>query len=150
LKKGGFFSKIFVVVSPKNERKENISYIEAIAIGTVQGIAIIPSISRSGITIAVALLLGIQRKKAFKFSFLLSVPAIIGALALTFYKQNVALAQAGFGLTETLIGTIVAMLIGYFALKLLHRTIAEKKFHLFAFYCWLFGAALIVLSLSRF
>jgi undecaprenyl-diphosphatase len=132
------------------ERKENITYMEALAIGTAQGIALIPGISRSGLTIAIALLLGIRREKAFKFSFLLSVPAVIGALGLTLYEQHETLTLAGVGLTEILVGIAVSLVVSYFALKLLWKTLAGKKFYLFAFYCWLLGAVLLALSLSGF
>jgi undecaprenyl-diphosphatase len=130
-----------------NERKDSIGYLEALAIGTAQGIAIIPGLSRSGLTIAVALLLGIKREKAFKFSFLLSVPAIIGALGLTFYTQHDALAFAGVDWTEILVGIAVSTVVGYFALRLLRKIVADKKFYFFAFYCWLLSIVLIALSL---
>jgi undecaprenyl-diphosphatase len=133
-----------------NEKKESIGYLEALVIGTAQGIAIIPGISRSGLTIAVALLLGTKREKAFKFSFLLSVPAIIGALGLTLYEQHAALVLAGVGWTEILVGVAVSMVVGYFALNLLRKIIAHKKLYFFAFYCWLLGIVLIALSLSGF
>jgi undecaprenyl-diphosphatase len=129
------------------EQTDNMTYTTAIIIGTAQGIAIIPGLSRSGTTIAVALLLGLKREKAFKFSFLLSIPAIVGALGLTLYKQHETLAQTGFGPTEILIGVTIAVIVGYFTLKLLHKTVQNRKFHLFAFYCWLLGTALIALSL---
>jgi len=121
-----------------------------LVIGTAQGIAIIPGISRSGLTIAVALLLGIRREKAFKFSFLLSVPAVIGALGLTFYEQHEALTLAGVGLTEILVGIAVTIVVSFLALKLLWKILAGRKFHLFAFYCWLLGMVLVALSLSGF
>ena len=130
-----------------NESKTSIGYLEALTIGIAQGIAIIPGLSRSGLTIAVALLLGIKREKAFKFSFLLSVPAIIGALGLTFYTQHDALTLAGVEWTEILIGIAVSAVIGYFALRLLRRIVADKKFFFFAFYCWLLSIVLTVLSL---
>jgi undecaprenyl-diphosphatase len=132
------------------ERKENITYMEALAIGAAQGVALIPGLSRSGLTIAIALLLGIKREKAFKFSFLLSVPAVIGALGLTLYEQHETLNLAGVGLTEILVGIAVSLVVSYFALKLLWRVLAGKKFYLFAFYCWLLGAVLLALSLSGF
>jgi undecaprenyl-diphosphatase len=132
------------------ERKENITYMEALAIGAAQGIALVPGISRSGLTIAIALLLGIRREKAFTFSFLLSVPAVIGALGLTLYEQHETLTLAGVGLTEILIGIAVSLVVSYFALKLLWKALAGKKFYLFAFYCWLLGAVLLALSLSGF
>ena len=130
------------------ERKENITYIAALAIGTAQGIALIPGISRSGLTIATALILGVRRAKSFKFSFLLSVPAVIGALGLTLYEQHEMLTLVGVGLMEILVGIAVSLVVSYFALKLLWKALAGKKFYLFAFYCWLIGALLLALSLS--
>jgi undecaprenyl-diphosphatase len=132
------------------EKTDNITYLAAIIIGIAQGIAIIPGISRSGTTIAIALLLGIKREKAFKFSFLLSIPAILGALGLTVYKQFDILATAGLGWTDVLAGIIVAMFVGYLTLKLLWKILANRKFHFFAFYCWLLAIALIILSLGIF
>jgi len=127
------------------QKTDSIKYSTAIIMGMAQGIAIIPGISRSGATIAVALLLGIKREKAFKFSFLLSIPAILGALSLTIYSGLGELTVASLGWTEILAGLIMAMLVGYFALKLLWKTIVKGKFHLFAFYCWLLGAVLILM-----
>jgi undecaprenyl-diphosphatase len=133
-----------------NEQKEHVTYIAALVVGAAQGAALIPGLSRSGLTIATALMLGLRREKAFKFSFLLSVPAVIGALGLTLYEQHAALTLVGVGWTEILVGIAVSMVISYFALKLLWKALAGRKFYLFAFYCWLMGAALIALSLSGF
>jgi undecaprenyl-diphosphatase len=130
------------------EQKENITYITALAIGTAQGIALIPGLSRSGLTIATALMLGVRREKAFRFSFLLSVPAVIGALGLTLYEQHTMLTLATVGLTEILLGIAVSLVVSYFALKLLWKALAGKKFYMFAFYCWLIGAVLLALSIS--
>jgi undecaprenyl-diphosphatase len=126
------------------EKTDRISYMTAIIIGIAQGIAIVPGISRSGATIAAALLFGIKREKAFKFSFLLSIPAIIGALGLTLYTQFDKLTIAGLGWTEIFAGMTVAMLVGYFALKILWKILFKEKFHFFAFYCWLLGVLLII------
>jgi undecaprenyl-diphosphatase len=131
------------------EQKENITYMAALAIGTAQGIALIPGLSRSGLTIATALLLGVRREKAFKFSFLLSVPAVIGALGLTLYEQHEVLTLIGVGWTEILVGITVSILVSYFALNLLWKALAGKKFYLFAFYCWLIGAVLLALSIGN-
>jgi undecaprenyl-diphosphatase len=130
------------------ERKNDVTYIDALLIGTAQGLAIIPSLSRSGLTIAIALLLGINRERAFKFSFLLSIPAVVGALGLTFYEQSDLLTLAGIGLAEILVGVAVSVAISFLALTLLRRTLALGKFHLFAFYCLILGVVLIALSLS--
>jgi len=128
------------------EKTDSINYPTAIMMGIVQGIAIVPGISRSGVTIAIALLLGIKREKAFEFSFLLSIPAILGALCLTLYTEFGKLTAANLGFGEIIMGAVVSMLVGYLALKLLWKTLAIEKFYLFAFYCWLFGLALIMLG----
>jgi undecaprenyl-diphosphatase len=101
-------------------------------------------------TIAIALLLGIKREKAFKFSFLLSVPAVIGALGLTFYEQREALILAGVGFAEILVGVAVTIVVSFLALKLLWKILAGKKLYLFAFYCWIIGIVLVALSLGGF
>ena len=128
------------------EKTGKITYLDAILIGTAQGIAIIPGISRSGTTIATALLLGIKREKAFKFSFLLSIPAIIGAFTLKLYEEQSQLATSSMGWTETIVGAVIAMIVGYLALKLLWKITAKRKLHLFAFYCWTIAIILIVLT----
>jgi len=128
------------------EKTDSISYTTAVMIGIAQGIAIIPGISRSGTTITVALILGIERKRAFRFSFFLSIPAILGALGLTLYTELDELASTNLGIGEILAGAAIATIVGYLALKLLWKIIMTEKFHLFAFYCWLLGAGLIMLS----
>jgi len=131
-------------------KTKDMSYLTAIIVGVAEGIAIIPGLSRSGLTIAVALLLGIKREKAFKFSFLLSIPAIIGVIGYTTVKDFDKLAFAGLGWIEILAGVTAAMIVGYGALNLLWKIIAGKKFHLFAFYCWILGLILIMLVLGGF
>lgn len=132
------------------EQKENITYMVALAIGAAQGIALIPGLSRSGLTIAMALLLGLRREKAFKFSFLLSVPAIVGALCVAIYEQHEMLTLVGVGWPEILVGITVSLIVSYLALKFLWKALASKKFYLFAFYCWLIGILLLALNLSGF
>ena len=144
------FGIILYITKIGKERTDQIGYLTAALIGVAEGVAIIPGISRSGATIAIALLLGIRREKAFKFSFLLSIPAIIGAIGFTYYQDAATLATAGLDWIEILVGVTAAMITGYFALKLLWKILANKKFHYFAVYCWLLGIALIALTLSGF
>jgi undecaprenyl-diphosphatase len=139
---------ILYVSRAGKERNESITYIAALAIGTAQGVALVPGLSRSGLTIATALLLGVKHKKAFQFSFLLSLPAVIGALGFTLYEQHAMLTLIGVSLTEIIVGVAVSLIVSYFALRLLWKALAGKKFYLFAFYCWLIGSVLLALSLS--
>ncbi len=140
---------ILFSVRYSHESTDTISYSAAAIIGIAEGIAVIPGVSRSGVTIAVALLLGIKRGKAFKFSFLLSIPAVIGALGYSSLQRFSDFAFLGLSWPEVVIGIATTTVVGYFALKLFWRIIDYKKFHLFALYCWLIGASLLLFSLYR-
>ena len=115
---------------------------KAFSIGIVQGLAVIPGISRSGSTIATGMFLGIDRHTAAKFSFLLSIPAILGAQVLSI-KDMIK-----DGLTidpVTIYATIASFITGLIALKILLTLVHSGRFHLFAPYCWLIGS-LVLLS----
>jgi undecaprenyl-diphosphatase len=139
-----------IVYSTKfaKENAEGFPYQTVVLMGLMQGFAIFPGLSRSGVTISTALLLGLKRDKAFKFSFLLSIPAIIGDLGVEAYTQRGLLSTVGVGAAETLAGVIAAAVVGYFALKLVARVVRGKKFHYFAFYTWALGIALLILTLG--
>ena len=113
----------------------------AFLIGTVQGLAIIPGISRSGSTISIGLLLGIQREIAARYSFLLSIPAIVGAGLLSLKD---GLGEAGPVIHIPLIGAATAAIVGYVALKLLLNVVKKGGLSLFAPYCWLVGILAIL------
>ena len=122
----------------------------ALLVGVMQGLAIIPSVSRSGFTIATMLLLGVKKELAFKFSFLLSIPAVIGALGLTLYQEHDMLSTAGIGTLEIAAALLVTVAVSFLALKLLQKTLAANKFWLFSIYCFVIGAVLVALSLLGF
>ena len=130
------------------ENTDTVTYTVALLMGAAQGFAIFPGLSRSGITISIALLLGLKREKAFKFSFLLSIPAIVGDLAVESYHDRGQLAALGMGSIELLVGVVVAMVVGYVAIRLVSKVVASKRFHYFAFYTWSLGLALIALVLA--
>jgi len=133
--------------------KENynvITFMMAIIMGAAQGLASFPGLSRSGVTISTALLLGLRRDKAFKFSFLLSIPAIIGDLIVEAIQQHGQLALQSISSVDLLIGVTLAALAGYAAIRLVSNLVRSKRFHYFAFYTWLLGVALIVLALCGF
>jgi undecaprenyl-diphosphatase len=115
---------------------------KALLIGVCQGIAVIPGISRSGSTIAAGMFLGLDRHKAAKFSFLLSIPAILGAQILSIkdmINNNLSIDPV------TIYATITSFITGLIALKILLTLVHSGRFHLFAPYCWLIGA-LVLLS----
>jgi len=122
--------------------KKNIGLLVALAVGTSQGLAIIPGISRSGATIVCAMLLGMDREIAARFSFLLSIPAIIGALAI---QINVSQIES-IGSIPLLLGFVSAALVGLVALKLLMSLVKKGHLYYFAPYCWAIGMAIIIFS----
>ncbi len=113
---------------------------QAVLIGLAQGCAITPGISRSGATIAVALFLGIERETSGRFSFLLSMPAILGAVILNF--STTAMPDHGAGAVAA--GAAAAFITGYVSLVFLLRVIRRGKFFLFAPYCFLLGIAALI------
>jgi undecaprenyl-diphosphatase len=132
------------------ENTETITVSTALIMGIAQGLAIFPGLSRSGATISAALLLGLKREEAFKFSFLLSIPAILGDTIVEAIKQRGQIALSGIGNTELLIAILITIIVGYISIKIVSKTIRSKKFHYFAIYTWLLGMTLIALTLSGF
>jgi undecaprenyl-diphosphatase len=117
---------------------------QALIIGVAQGLALTPGISRSGATIAMALFLGIERETSGRFSFLLCLPAIIGAVLL-----NVFGGIAGDKVLPIVAGTLAAAIVGYLALVFLLRVVRRGKFHVFAPYCYAVGALALYLAFLR-
>jgi len=118
---------------------------DGLLIGLAQGTAFVPGVSRSGATIGMALLRGVEREHAVRFSFLLSVPAIVGA---TVYEANTAAVGSTSAWPTYLVGMAVAALVGYAALWLLVRIVERRGFTHFCWYCWALGAATVALALS--
>ena len=118
------------------------SFGKAFLIGVFQSIAIIPGISRSGMTISMALLLGLSPKKAAKFSFMLAIPAISGAGILTALDTT-----NGFSLPYSILfgGLISSFLVGVLSLKILMKLLKDGKFHFFGVYCVLIGLLTLIL-----
>jgi undecaprenyl-diphosphatase len=115
-------------------------WFDAILIGIAQGVAIIPGISRSGATISTGLFSGLDRELSGKFSFLLSIPAILGATLLEFKGFDTA---SGWG--TALIGAAVAFGVGILALTPLIRIIKMGKMFNFSYYCCGMGIVMIIL-----
>jgi undecaprenyl-diphosphatase len=117
---------------------------KAMAIGTVQGLAVIPGISRSGSTIAAGMFMHLDRHQAARFSFLLSIPAIVGAEVLGLkdvMDQGLVIDPV------TLYATMASFITGLIALKILLRLVHAGRFHLFAPYCWFVGAMVLLSKL---
>ncbi|MDD5181946.1 MAG: undecaprenyl-diphosphate phosphatase [Candidatus Nanoarchaeia archaeon] len=133
----------FLFICERFSKNKELKLKDALIIGAVQGIAIIPGISRSGSTIGTGLLLGIDKEKAARFSFLLAIPAIVGATIFDFS----AAAISSVGLQFAIAGIVLSALVSFFAIKWLLDIIKKQRFHWFAVYCWLIGLAVIVYTL---
>ena len=116
---------------------------DALIIGVVQGLAILPGISRSGSTISTALFLGVDRKVAGRYSFLLSIPAIVGALVLGLDAPEL---QTTIPMATILIGSVVSAGVGWVALVILLRVVDRGQLYRFAPYCWLVGIVTLALA----
>ena len=128
----------------KTER--NATWLDVLIVGAGQAIATMPGISRSGMTISAGCFTGFERKFAVRFSFLLSIPAVLGANILSLKDAF----EAGIVWSEVpvyLVGVVTAAVVGYLCIRLL-RMIADKgRVGAFAYYCWAVGLLTLVLNL---
>jgi undecaprenyl-diphosphatase len=126
-----------------SKQMEQLTYTDALVIGTFQAAAIFPAISRSGLTIAAALMRKLDRKTAAYFSFLLSTPAILGAIVLQFGDLFSGKTEQ-ISLFSLLIGTVASAIFGYIAVKWMIDFLKKRSLKIFAVYVWALG--LIVLA----
>ena len=137
----------FALFSTKFFRgKKRIGFADAFVVGVAQGIAVAPGISRSGWTISAGMARGVEKEKAADFSFLLSIPALIGAAI--FEGRNAVFSD--IDLVVVAAGVIVAAAVGYASIAVLLKLVRRGDFHLFAYYCWLLGLAAIALGTGIF
>ena len=128
-----------------NKTEKAMTLSDAMVIGLAQMIAVVPGLSRSGTTISAGLLRGFDRTFAVRFSFFLSIPAVLGANLLSLVKAI----SAGIDWAEVpmyLCGVAAAFVFGYLAIFALNRIVQRGKFGGFCYYCW--GAGLLTLILS--
>lgn len=119
---------------------------DALLIGCAQAVAVIPGISRSGATISTGMALGFERTFAVRFSFLLSLPAVLGATLL----KVIDVAKEGVDpglLPIYLVGMAVAGVVGYFSIRLVNLLAQKNKFGKFAYYCWAVGGVAVLLEI---
>lgn len=119
-----------------------LSVMDVLVIGFIQGVAIAPGISRSGSTISFGLFRKLQKNCAYNFSFLISIPAILGAMILEWETPDISSGE----LLPILAGTLSAALAGYLCLRFLRTMVQKGRLYFFSPYCWAAGAAAIVLS----
>ncbi len=114
----------------------------SLGVGVAQAISLLPGISRSGATVVAALANRTERVAAAEFSFLLSVPAILGASALEI--PGLSVAELGLGPGTLAAALVSAFIAAVFALVLFVRWLRGGRFHLFAYYCWLVGGGFLL------
>ena len=127
-----------------NENNKELNYSNSFYIGVIQAIAILPGISRSGATIALAVLLKIDRNKAARFSFLMVIPLILGSMAKSLMDGD--LCQDSTALIPLLVGFVSAFITGVFACHWMVALVKKSQLKYFSFYCFAVGALAILFS----
>ena len=127
-----------------NENNKELNYSNTFYIGVIQAIAILPGISRSGATIALAVLLKIDRNKAARFSFLMVIPLILGSMAKSVMDGD--LSQDSTALLPLFVGFVSAFITGVFACRWMVALVKKSQLKYFSFYCFALGALAILFS----
>lgn len=139
---GFIVTSIILLLSRFHRGRKDLHWPVALIMGLFQALALIPGVSRSGSTISSGLYWGADREKVFRFSFLLSIPTILGATAMELAKTpSVALD------VNSMVAAAVAAVVGYIAIRVVRRFIMSDRFHLFAIYCLAIGLAVIIYAL---
>lgn len=133
----------------KSDGNKSVGYLSALVIGIAQTIAIMPGISRSGATISTALILGIDRTKAARFSFLMVLIPILGAAALKMkdYFDEPAITSSGISSPALIVGFLASFIAGYLACSWMIKIVRNGKLIYFGIYCFVVGLIAIVSSL---
>ena len=127
-----------------------MNWLDALVIGVMQAIAIVPGVSRSGATLSGALSRRLDRDFAARFSFLLSIPAILGAAVLQLKDvvkgaaEGASSAAGGIGVAAMIAGTVSAAVVGFFAVRLMLKIVRERSLWGFAIYTGILGALVLV------
>ena len=129
-----------------NINYNNITKKEALFMGLGQACAILPGLSRSGTTIAAGLTIGLDKEFAAKFSFILSIPAILGAFILQAKDIGSAM-DANF--LPVILGFIASIIAGYMAIKWMLDLIQNRNLDIFSYYCWLMGLIVFMGSIAH-
>jgi undecaprenyl-diphosphatase len=127
-------------------KKNEISFKNSFLIGLSQAIAILPGISRSGATIASAVILGIEREQAARFSFIMVIPLILGSMAKSILKHGMSFEN--FDLISLILGFLSAFITGLFACKWMILLVKKSKLYYFSIYCCIVGSIIIYYSLN--
>jgi undecaprenyl-diphosphatase len=128
-------------VAKQDRGERELTLTDSLLIGFAQCLALIPGVSRSGATISVGLMRGLDRVTATRLAFLLGIPALIGAGV---YELPSALADGGVGWLPTLVGTVVSFVVAYASVAWLLKYVAGHTIAIFVWYRWALAAAIII------
>lgn len=117
--------------------------VQALLVGISQTVAVIPGISRSGTTVAVAMLAGLRREFAVRFSLMMSLPTILAAFVLEFWSL-LRINELPKNLAPYLAGAIAAAITGFLAIRILRGLVRSNRLHVFSYYCFVVGAATLI------
>lgn len=143
----GVFMFVADRVSKKDKTISDLTYLKAFVIGLFQSVALMPGVSRSGITISIAMLLGFRRDDSAKFSFLLSTPIIAGACL--FEGKDIIGSFGRDGISVFLIGVVSSAIVGYLAVKYLIKFLQKNTLDVFVYYRLILGLLVLGLMLFR-
>lgn len=133
-------------IVPGSKKANNIKLRDALTIGVFQGMAITPGISRSGSTVFAGLICGFNMDLAARFSFILSIPAILGAVVLQ--SGELINVGASFNWMSVIVGFTASAISGYVAIKTFINVIKKHKLQYFYYYCWVVGIAVVIYSIA--
>lgn len=131
-------------VEPGTKKPKDVSYTNAFVIGICQGFATLPGISRSGTTITACLVSRFDRRLAVKYSFIMSIPAVLGAAVLELGDFFASIGDCKY-LGQYVVGTIVSAVVGFICMKLMMVLVKNNKFKYFAYYCIAAGLVSIII-----
>lgn len=127
---------------PSRKKPRGLKLTDSILLGVAQGISIFPGISRSGLTISTGILIGLDKEEAYKYSFLLSIPAVLGAAIFEAARQP----PVQIDWYVNAFGFIAAIIVGYASLTVLWEAVRRNQLHNFKYYC--FSASCLIVALS--
>lgn len=127
-----------------NGQKVRLSAADGLVIGIAQAIAILPGFSRSAFTIGAALFIGFAGQEAFEFSYLLSIPAVLGACLLKLKGSGMLHGTSGISHSSMAVGFLVSVVFGMLALYIVKKIMLLRRLWIFSFYCWVLGIVALV------
>ncbi|WP_343208867.1 undecaprenyl-diphosphate phosphatase [Anaerolentibacter hominis] len=130
------------------KRANQATYLDAAVVGTAQGVATMPGLSRSGTTIMVGLLCGFEKTFAVKYSFIMSIPAVLGAVVLEL-KDFTAISVQPAEIVYYVAGMVIAAVVGYICIKTMLVIVRGKRFIGFSIYCFVIGIIAIIWNFVR-